>query len=527
MTPFFDPRVGLWVFEGRKVFEAHATVQRLKESPAALFLVLLKPGESRGMGDDESQVLYFQGQDLEAFRSFLVQNFSSLDRASLLKTAYIFQDLQATESERRMWDEFRSTIQQQADLQIQMAGHLSDSMIGFKHLCQNISHWAELPAASDYFGSAEGFPAVVVSTGPSLNGQIESLKKIQDSAIVIAADASLKVLRAADIDPHFVCSIERDLTTLAFFENYQPLSHWPKLLAYPEVPPQVVKAYLGPQIGIFRTYHSHAYFDSFLKKGRLRSGHSVAHLCLAWAEALGANPIYLVGQDLSFDPDSLATHSKNTAYADWEKPRSIDELKKQIEAEGDQLWWGKNYRKEPVPSRIYYRAFAHQLSAQAANMKADVYNAWDGGLVIPGIDYQPLSTIPADSGSLARLAKQWEASNTGSSASPDLNSLWHALEGRRNLYQAGIKMLAGSSKDLASLESLRRDWLHWMQDDVSRAFVFGMAGSEFLKLDVQWREACLEPSSENSLHTILCSFLELSLKVTDAVMAEIKNISSQ
>ncbi|MDD7323119.1 MAG: 6-hydroxymethylpterin diphosphokinase MptE-like protein, partial [Campylobacter lanienae] len=55
--------------------------------------------------------------------------------------------------------------------------------------------------------------AIIVSTGPSLNKQLELLKQAQNHATIISVDASYPILKAHGIKPDYVTSIEREECT--------------------------------------------------------------------------------------------------------------------------------------------------------------------------------------------------------------------------------------------------------------------------------------------------------------------------
>ena len=61
--------------------------------------------------------------------------------------------------------------------------------------------------------------AVIVSTGPSLDKQLETLKKFAPYVSIISVDASYPILAKNGIKPDYVTSIERMIPTSTFFEK--------------------------------------------------------------------------------------------------------------------------------------------------------------------------------------------------------------------------------------------------------------------------------------------------------------------
>lgn len=58
--------------------------------------------------------------------------------------------------------------------------------------------------------------AIIVSTGPSLDKQLNTLKKFAPYVSIISVDASYPILARHDIKPDYVMSIERIEPTSSF-----------------------------------------------------------------------------------------------------------------------------------------------------------------------------------------------------------------------------------------------------------------------------------------------------------------------
>ncbi|MCL2155572.1 MAG: DUF115 domain-containing protein [Leptospirales bacterium] len=77
-----------------------------------------------------------------------------------------------------------------------------------RNAINNINNLSKCKYVSDLAGKFKGRKAVIVSSAPSLEDHIESLKFYQDSLYIIAVDSALSVLRCFDIRPDFVISID-------------------------------------------------------------------------------------------------------------------------------------------------------------------------------------------------------------------------------------------------------------------------------------------------------------------------------
>jgi hypothetical protein len=60
----------------------------------------------------------------------------------------------------------------------------------------------------DLFGSFQQFPAVLAGSGPSLEADLEALRRLQNRVFIIAVDSAVPVLRHAGIPPDVIVSID-------------------------------------------------------------------------------------------------------------------------------------------------------------------------------------------------------------------------------------------------------------------------------------------------------------------------------
>lgn len=172
-------------------------------------------------------------------------------------------------------------------------------------------------------------PAILVSTGPSLNKNIHLLmdKEVQNRFIIIAVGQALRILLSYNIKPDFICSVDfgpvnfghykglldiRDIPLVSINRTYQPiLKHW-------EGPKFISVSLDNLSTGTLSEFMAH--------KGGLLQGGSVSHMNLGLAINLGCNPIIIIGQDLAYTDDDRSHHSLT------------DEAGK-IDIEGDNITW--------------------------------------------------------------------------------------------------------------------------------------------------------------------------------------------
>lgn len=270
------------------------------------------------------------------------------------------------------------------------AGWLEDSLLGVRNTWEGLSWIQTTPGVNGLKNIFANQPAILISTGPSLVRSLEFLRNVQDQALLIAVDASLKILLDAGVTPHLVVSLERDHGGLPFFQDapFEKAKSPPHLVTFPVVPQDVIRAFQGPHWVAYRTYGYHYYLEKLMPRGVLMSSHSVAHLGINLMAYLGCGPGILVGQDLCFDPETLSSHSKGIAqYDEWTKDRSLDELKEQLRKQGSELLWVEGNRHNRVPTSMMYHLFCREISWERHRLQLELYNATAGGAKIEGVPW--------------------------------------------------------------------------------------------------------------------------------------------
>lgn len=243
-----------------------------------------------------------------------------------------------------------------------------DGLLGLQNTLRNAPKIVDTPGIKLLYEKFRNRPAIVIATGPSLKKNMHLLKDLYDRALLISVDASLKVLMDNGIRPHFVTSIERVPGVADLVEGIKNLDHI-YYTVYDGVSPETLTAYEGPQVMVSRDY---AYYEWLgLDCGRLRMGPSTANMAYKIAEALGCNPIILIGQDLSFGSDGY-THAKgalpNETMADHPWPA--------FEIPGND--------GRPVKTTVLWYDMLKYYEYDIARFKGTCVNATEGGARING-----------------------------------------------------------------------------------------------------------------------------------------------
>jgi len=155
-----------------------------------------------------------------------------------------------------------------------------------------------------------GKPAVIVSAGPSLDRNIEVLKKFADNYIIFCVDTAFSALIKNGIIPDFLGSIDSQ------YNNYLLI----KDFGYTNVPlittllanSKTLEEFSGSMKFFFS---SKSAFDEYLEKQGagiqfIKSGGSVATSLFSVCKFAECNPIVFIGQDLAMT--SSKTHSSLT-----------------------------------------------------------------------------------------------------------------------------------------------------------------------------------------------------------------------
>jgi hypothetical protein len=177
------------------------------------------------------------------------------------------------------------------------------------------AHWG-----NGLFNCFSNVPAIICGAGPSLNKNVDLLASLKERALLFAGSSALNALIPKGIIPHFGVAIDpnkEQYPRVAVTQPYHIPFFYRNRLFH-----EALTAMTGPRLyltgsGGFETAH---WFERQLNiEGEdLDEGHNVVNFSLQIAQALGCNPIILVGVDLAFTnqqyyADGIATNLKLSA----------------------------------------------------------------------------------------------------------------------------------------------------------------------------------------------------------------------
>lgn len=241
-------------------------------------------------------------------------------------------------------------------------------------------------------GIYQGKPAILVSTGPSLQKNIHLLQQYQKKCVIIAVGQALRILQAYDITPDFICSVDYGEVNLVHYQGLMGTKDVPLVLlnrSYADLAKQwqghkfivvsPVPGYDGTACGVLQ------------EKGSLEQGGSVAHLCLSLAVHLGCNPIAMIGQDLALSDTS---HSKQAdamgnvrienGNIQWEVTDSSAKTLHGKEHSMGHVTEVPGYFGKPVLTNIGLASFITAFESMLERIKTQVFNCTEGGARING-----------------------------------------------------------------------------------------------------------------------------------------------
>jgi len=174
---------------------------------------------------------------------------------------------------------------------------------------RNIGVISQSCGVNQFFNMFSDIPAIVVAAGPSLTQSIEFIKNNIDKAVIIAVDTSYKLLIDNGITPHFCLSVDPQLINARYYEGIGETDTI--LVSDPTVHPSIFRFFKG-RVSVTRiAFDMMKWIDDICgEKGELTHGGSVSTNAYDFARRLGASPVMMVGQDLSFT--SGLAHAKGS-----------------------------------------------------------------------------------------------------------------------------------------------------------------------------------------------------------------------
>jgi len=244
------------------------------------------------------------------------------------------------------YSEFFLQFARQLEMWRKMYGtNLTQSGAWQRNSIVNLEKLAATPDPLAFQGAFEGVPMIMAGAGPSLAESLDFIKSVEGKAVIVAGNSSIRALRRAGIDPHFVLAADPNPATDAGFEGVElgrSILFCP-FMVFPGVPKR-----FGSRVSAWAYGNNLAsYFTEQAGRKRLAfvaEQGTVSACAFDLAVILGCPAIFFVGQDFAATIAGKL-HNSDSFYTDW----GADEVDTQT------CRWlpGNTLEKVPVEAKLY------------------------------------------------------------------------------------------------------------------------------------------------------------------------------
>lgn len=259
------------------------------------------------------------------------------------------------------------------------------------HLLRNIRHLPSSFYINRMKDAFQNIPAVICGAGPSLAQSIDTLRQIDNRALIFAGGSAIAALTRHHVMPHFAVAIDPNPDEMQRIQN--SFAFEVPLLFSSRLFPGCFSALNGPygyvrsgMAGILELWLEEELHLDEPMLGEYLSDESlsVTMLSAAIAYHLGCNPILFDGLDLAY--------SQNRRYADG--VNFEQELEDQKLQPIDRHLMKKDRHHRPVMSALRFVMESDALSQFARkHPERRLVNCTQGGIGWKGVENIPLSTM--------------------------------------------------------------------------------------------------------------------------------------
>lgn len=352
-------------------------------------------------------------------------------------------------------------------------GFLDDELLGLRQALENSRRGYpvfRMPALVP-----PGASAIIVGSGPSLDGLLPFLRESRDKAVIFSCGSALSALARAGIRPDFHIEIERTETTYHVLQDSVPadfLKDIPLIgstILYPDVYTMTAKPLMFLKaIDVGTVIH-----DFFQELPKLYSNPTCTNGGVALTLALGFDTVYLVGVDLGFRSREYH-HSKNSLYA-----------QAYADPEGTAAWIAKAAKYDEgntseVPGNFCETVFSSMPFIHSRNVMgsvvvrypdAKVYNLNDGAAIDGTLPLQAANAVvlPAPDGKEGVLERIF--ASFSSDANRDADAALEMLAVQVDAVAADLALIFGReiAGKMDAVDILHDMYGYFMRDQVHRS----------------------------------------------------------
>lgn len=232
----------------------------------------------------------------------------------------------------------------------------------------------------------KGKPVIIVSAGPSLDYEIENLRKIKEEglAFLFSVGSAINTLLNYEIYPDAICGFDATNDTLVYKKLIDSGITGIPMIFGSRIGPVVLEEYQGPK------YHMLLNVDQinlFFLKDRedremklLIEAPSIAIIILQLVHFMECSPVILVGQNFSYLDNK--NYAKGIDYYATIDPDTKNGLETTLDVNGNE-----------VLTDTGYNAMRRQMEAYIEKYNMTVFNTTVGGAAIRGADFMPMEMV--------------------------------------------------------------------------------------------------------------------------------------
>lgn len=269
------------------------------------------------------------------------------------------------------------------------------SRLWVSNICNNLPLSLSAPAISLLKNSFKGKPVLLLAAGPTLDTLLPYLPRLKKRMLLVCVDTALKACLRVNVEPDFLIMTDPqywnsrhiDRCSISGCLLISDVSTYPS--AFRKNPVKTFFCSTPFPLG--------EYFESRTeRKGKLKSGGSVATAAWDFSRLCGARTIYCSGLDLSFPRGE--THFRGSTFE--ERLHSLSSRTSSIETSswlalrGGNPYKGRNRRGETVLSdqrmKIYIHWFEEQMKLHPEIKTVQLSRE---GILIEGMECEEASSV--------------------------------------------------------------------------------------------------------------------------------------
>jgi hypothetical protein len=242
---------------------------------------------------------------------------------------------------------------------------------------KNLNHNLKLDSLNVgiFFNQFKGIPIVIVSTGPSLDKNIDLLREVKNKALIISVGSALKPLLMRNIIPDFFIIIDPQIETyyqIQGFENLNiPFIYLATAASYTVSEYKGIKLIACQEKEYLRQQDKPEYV--------VDSGGSVATTALDIAIKMGGSPVILVGQDLAYTGGK--NHAEYGTHMDINSPQ-LKNMRRVKGQDGKILY-----------TSLGLLSYKYWIENRIEKENITFINATEGGAYINGMTHMSLKNV--------------------------------------------------------------------------------------------------------------------------------------